>query len=270
MIYGILYLCFVAYPIVFTQHRGWSPGISGLSFVGIGVGTMIAILAEPLWRRMINGQAKDPATGRVRPEATALVMFVGAVLTPVGQLAFSWTCLPTSIHWAVPIAFGIPFGAGNTLCFIYGTNYIAGAYGMHAASALAGNALVRSLFGGTLPLAGPAMYARLTPQWAGTLLGLMEVALIPIPFAFFRYGDRIRAKSRVIRQMREDQERMESKRARREARTEAAAARAQETNEEIGDKTAVAADAASVDEEDGTTTIERDVEKDAIGQAPQA
>lgn len=141
-------------------------------------------------------------------------MSIGAILTPIGQLVFSWTCLPTSIHYIVPIAFGIPFGMGNTLCFIYGTNYLAGAYGYYAASALAGNAVMRSIFGATLPLAGPSMYAALTPQWAGTLLGLMEVVLIPIPFVFYKYGDRIRAKSPVIKQMREEQAKNDKKRAR--------------------------------------------------------
>jgi hypothetical protein len=237
---------------------------------------MIAILAEPLWRRLINSQPKDPVTGRTRPEATALVMSIGAVLTPIGQLVFAWTCLPTTIHWAVPIAFGIPFGMGNTLSFIYGTNYLAGAYGLHAASALAGNAVMRSFFGGTLPLAGPTMYAKLTPQWAGTLLGLLEVALIPIPFVFFRYGEQIRAKSRVIRQMREEQEMNESKRARQEARRQRAARGADEKREEVGDKgvlemhdeTDVATAAASVEEKD-TLRIERDAEKDAIGKDTQ-
>lgn len=73
---------------------------------------MIAICMEPVWRKIINSHAKDPATGRVPPEASASIMSIGAVLTPIGQLVFSWTCLPTSIHYAVPIAFGIPFGLG--------------------------------------------------------------------------------------------------------------------------------------------------------------
>lgn len=104
----------------------------------------------------------------------------------------------------------------NTLCFIYGTNYLAGAYGYYAASALAGNAVMRSIFGATLPLAGATMYAKLTPQWAGTLLGLMEVVLVPIPFIFYRYGDRIRAKSQVIKEMREEQAKQDKKRAKLE------------------------------------------------------
>lgn len=194
--------------------------MSGLAFVGIGVGTMLAIFAEPLLRRLINSQPRDPVTGRPHPEATALVMAIGAVLTPLGQLVFSWTCLPNTIHWAIPIAFGVPFGAGNTLCFIYGSNYLAGAYSIYAASALAGNAVIRSIAGGVLPLAGPKMYAAMTPQWAGTLLGLLEVAMIPIPFVFWRYGAKIRAKSPAIRALREEQDRLDAKRAKHQRRLE--------------------------------------------------
>ncbi|KAL8289604.1 hypothetical protein RB597_001300 [Gaeumannomyces tritici] len=213
VIYGILYLCFVAYPVVFAQHRGWSVATTGLSFLGQGVGTLVAIAAEPLCRRLINAHPRDPETGRPRPEAAASLMVVGAVLAPVGQLAFAWTSLPASVHWAVPIAAGVPFGAGNTLCFIYGSNYIASAYGIYAASAMAGNAVIRSAFGATFPLFGPSMYAALSPRWAGTLLGLLEVVLIPVPVAFYRYGGRIRARSPVIRRMREDSARNEGGRA---------------------------------------------------------
>ncbi|KAI0107409.1 MFS general substrate transporter [Hypoxylon sp. NC0597] len=220
LIYGILYLCFVAYPIVFSQHRGWSPGITGLAFVGIGIGSMIAILGEPFWRKIINSHPKDPLTGRVPPEATARVMIIGSILVPIGQLVFSWTCLPGTIHWAVPIAFGIPFGCGNALSFIYGSNYLAGAYGIYAASALAGNAVTRSVFGATLPLAGPSMYSTLSPQWAGTLLGLLEAAMIPIPLIFYRYGAKIRSKSPIIRQMREDQEKTDRRATRARKRKE--------------------------------------------------
>ena len=236
IVYGILYLCFVAYPIVFSQHRGWGPGISGLAFVGIGIGTLAAIAAEPLFRLLIHAQPRDPDTGKPYPEAQALVMAIGAVSAAVGQLGFAWTCLPVSIHWAVSIAFGIPFGFGNTVSFIYGSNYLAGAYGIYAASALAGNAVVRSIFGGVLPLAGPQMYTSLTPQWAGTLLGLLEVAAIPIPLAFWKYGGKIRSKSRLIRQLREDQESLDAKREKGQERLRRRAARAEKRALEEGEK----------------------------------
>ena len=77
---------------------------------------------------------------------------------------------------------------------------------------MAGNAVIRSILGGTLPLAGPAMYATLTPHWAGTFLGLIQVAIIPIPVLFYKYGHRIRMKSILIRSMQEDKEKLENKR----------------------------------------------------------
>jgi len=132
---------------------------------------MIAIVTEPLARRIINSHKKDPETGKVPPEASVSIICFAAFLCPLGQLWFSWTSVPITIHWIWPILAGIPFGAGNCLIFIYASNYIAGSYGVYAASALAGNSVIRSFFGGTLPLAGPAMYTAMSPQWAGTLLG---------------------------------------------------------------------------------------------------
>ena len=58
----------------------------------------------------------------------------------------------------------------------------------------------------------------MTPQWAGTFLGLLEVLLIAVPLIFYRYGVQIRNKSRVIRQMREEQAKNDSRRVRQRAR----------------------------------------------------
>lgn len=161
---------------------------------------------------MINSHNIDPATGRVPPEAMVSVICIAAVLAPIGELWFAWTCTPP-VHWIWPILAGIPFGAGNTAVFIYASNYLAHSYGIYAASALAGNSIVRSILGGSLPLAGPAMYAKLNPHWAGTLLGLLQVAIIPIPVVFYKYGHKIRKKSVLIQKMQQDKERLDGRRA---------------------------------------------------------
>ncbi|EMC92111.1 hypothetical protein BAUCODRAFT_78487 [Baudoinia panamericana UAMH 10762] len=213
LVYGILYLCFVAYPIVFSELRGWSPGLTGLAFCGIGVGSMIVICCEPLIRRMINAHKPDPEseTGDVPPEAMVSVVCIAAVLIPVGEIWFAWTGTP-NVHWILPILAGIPFGMGNCGVFIYATNYLVYSYDVYAASALAGNAVLRSILGATIPLAGTAMYRSLGPHWAGTLLALLEAICIPIPFIFYRYGAKIRRKSALIRQMREDKEKQNARR----------------------------------------------------------
>lgn len=83
---------------------------------------------------------------------------------------------------------------------------------------MAGNAVVRSLTGGTLPLAGPALYKALGPNWAGTLLGVLEVLIIPIPFLFYKYGAKIREKSTLIRRMRDIERHQKRKREKAEQR----------------------------------------------------
>ena len=211
LIYGILYLCFVAYPIVFTGLRQWSISFSGLAFIGIGTGSLIAIASEPLIRRMINSHKNDPDTGRPQLESVMSIECIAALLIPLGQLWFAWTsALP--VHWIWPILAGIPFGAGTILVFIYGVNYLVNAYGRYAASALVGNTVTRSLMGAVLPLAGPAMYQSLGAHWAGSLLGFLQVAIIPIPFVFYLAGGKLRRKSTLISQLRADQERLEGKR----------------------------------------------------------
>lgn len=192
--------------------RGWSYGISGLAFCGIGLGTMITIAMEPLYRKMIDAHKKDPETGLAPPEAMVSVIIISAISLAVGEIWFAWTCTP-NVHWIWSILAGIPFGAGNAGCFIYSNNYLVHSYEIYAASALAGNAVLRSLMGATLPLAGPALYSALGANWAGTLLGLLEALCIPIPVVFYLYGHKIRMKSSLIREMQEDKRRQDDKKA---------------------------------------------------------
>ncbi|KAF2871479.1 major facilitator superfamily domain-containing protein [Massariosphaeria phaeospora] len=224
LIYGVLYLCFVSYPIIFSELRGWSPGMTGLAYMGIGIGGLITAGSEPLLRRMINSHAPDPETGKPPPESMVSVVIIAAVLVPVGEMIFAWTCTP-DVHWIAPILAGIPFGAGNCAVFIYASSYLVHSYGIYAASALAGNAVLRSAMGGALPLAGPKMYASLGPHWSATMLSLIEVALIPIPVVFYRYGHKIRQKSALIRRMREDKEKLESRKRKAAEREERLKAR---------------------------------------------
>ncbi|KAH7383931.1 major facilitator superfamily domain-containing protein [Pyrenochaeta sp. MPI-SDFR-AT-0127] len=219
LVYGVLYLCFVSYPIVFGELRGWSPGFVGLGYMGIGLGGVITIASEPFLRRMINAHKKDPGTGKPYPEAMVSVVCIAAVCVPVGEMIFAWTCTP-NVHWIAPLLAGVPFGAGNCGVFIYTSNYLAHSYGIYAASALAGNAVLRSAIGGALPLAGPKMYASLGPHWSATMLSLIEFAMIPIPLVFYFYGHKIREKSDLIRQMREDKEKLDGRKKKAAERAE--------------------------------------------------
>lgn len=164
---------------------------------------------------MINKHAPDPETGKPPPEAAVSIICICAAVIPIGELWFAWTGSPASIHWIAPLLAGVVFGAGNTGVFIYSSNYLTHSYEMYAASALAGNSVIRSILGGVLPLAGSAMYGTLGPNWAGTMLGLLEVLIVPIPFVFYKYGHKIRMKSPLITRMQEEKMMLEGKRSRR-------------------------------------------------------
>jgi len=190
---------------------------------------------------MINSHKKDPETGEVPPEAMVSVVCIAAISLTVGQLWFAWTCTP-DVHWIVPILAGIPFGAGNAGVFIYSNNYLVHSYSIYAASALAGNAVLRSIMGACLPLAGPALYSSLGAHWAGTLLGLLEALCIPIPFVFYFKGHVIRAKSTLIATMRADAARQDEKRAKAQVKLQHEATKRAEADAYAGSamKTGVA------------------------------
>ena len=78
------------------------------------------------------------------------------------------------------------------------SSYLVDAFTLYAASAMAANTVLRSLFGALLPLAGPKMYETLGLGWGNSLLGFISVALAPIPFLFYKYGEKIRESTRTV------------------------------------------------------------------------
>ncbi|KAF8433453.1 major facilitator superfamily domain-containing protein [Terfezia claveryi] len=202
IIYAILYLSFVGYPIIFSELRGWSPAFTGFAFGGMGLGACSAIAFDPLNRRVYNMHKVDPDTGKRPPEARIACLCVTAILSPVSMLWFAWTCYPTRIHWVWPILAGVPYGLSNALIFLHSNAYLVDSYGRCAA---------------ILPLFGGQMYTRLGPNWAGTLVGLIAVLIIPIPWTFYKWGKKIRLRSPMLRQMEEEARLDAEKMARREA-----------------------------------------------------
>jgi hypothetical protein len=75
-------------------------------------------------------------------------------------------------------------------------SYLIDSYTLYAASALAANAVLRSIMGAAFPLFTPRMYASLGDQWACMVFAFLALACTPIPFLFYRFGPAIRARSK--------------------------------------------------------------------------
>jgi hypothetical protein len=151
LIYGVLYLNFAAYPIVFQRGHGWNTGIGGLAFLGILVGTVLSVIISVVW---INPQYLKTAKkrgGRAIPEDRLPPAIWAGFLIVVGLAGFAATDGPTT-HWIAPIIFGVPFGTGVIIVFLSVLGYLVDSYTIYAASVLAANSVLRSLFGAAFPL----------------------------------------------------------------------------------------------------------------------
>ncbi|KAK3378893.1 MFS general substrate transporter [Lasiosphaeria ovina] len=201
IVYGIFYLTFTAFPVVFQGQRHWSQGISGLSYLGIMVGQLVGmflyIFLEKRYRSKI---ARDAS--KQTPESRLEPALVGGVLLPVGLFWFAWTTFE-SVHWSVSIIGSSFFGLGQVLLFISLINYLIDSYTVFAASALAANAILRAMFGAAFPLFAEKMYENLGIQWASSVPAFLSLACAPMPFLFLKYGVDLRHRSKRATEARE-------------------------------------------------------------------
>ena len=101
-----LYMLFGAFPIVYQQLRGWSPGIGGLAFLGVAVGMIFAV-AYAVFDNKRYARISDANKGFAPPEARLPLCMIGSVLVPIGMFWFAWTNDP-SIHFMASISAGVP------------------------------------------------------------------------------------------------------------------------------------------------------------------
>ncbi|KAF2761648.1 MFS general substrate transporter [Pseudovirgaria hyperparasitica] len=197
LVYGLLYIWFESFPIVFVEIYGFSLGLEGVAFLGIFVGALLTI-PPFFWYLHRYLEPQFNANGELKPEKRIPPSFVGAVCIPICLFWFGWSARE-SIHWIMPIIGSAFFSVGAVLLFNSVLNYLSDAYPEHAASVLAGNDLFRSSFGAGFPLFASAMYNRLGVGWASSLLAFLGIAFIPIPFALYFYGERLRKMSKHAR-----------------------------------------------------------------------
>ena len=206
--YAIFYLFFEAYPLIFEGIYGMNTGESGLAFLPIIVGSFLALAIFIYYDSVLQRAKKANAHWASIEEYRRLPLAcLGGPLYVISLFWLGWTASP-HIHWIVPMLAGIPFGVGFVLIFMALLNYITDAYKTYAASGMAATSCCRSIFGAVLPLAGNPMYTTLGIAWASSLLGFLSLAMSVIPFAFIKYGDRIRANSRFCLELKQREEKL--------------------------------------------------------------
>ncbi|KAH7136396.1 major facilitator superfamily transporter [Dactylonectria macrodidyma] len=193
VIYGTLYLFFAAFPIVYQYQRGWPAGVSGLAFSGTAVGMAASILYVAAYDNKRYARLVTAGGGTAPPEARLPVAIIGSVWVTVGLFWFAWTN-GRNVHWIVSIMASGFFAAGMVFVFVGIINYLIDSYVVYAASVLAANTVIRSLFGAAFPLFTTQMYKNIGIHWASSVPAFLALGCLPVPFLFYRYGESIRAK----------------------------------------------------------------------------
>ncbi|KAJ2981319.1 hypothetical protein NQ176_g2098 [Zarea fungicola] len=194
VLYGLLYMFFIAYPIIYQKGKGYSAGITGLMFIPIALGVLCSAMCAPLVNRHYLSQCQKHK-GSPPAEVRLVPMMVSCWLIPVGLFIFAWSSYPR-LSWAGPAIAGFPVGFGFIFLYNSANNYLVDSYQHQAASALAAKTFIRSFWGAAVVLFTAQMYDRLGFQWASSLLGFISLGCCAIPYAFYFYGARIRARSK--------------------------------------------------------------------------
>ncbi|KAI5288395.1 hypothetical protein KEM54_005239 [Ascosphaera aggregata] len=190
VLYGLLYMFFVAYPIVYVEGKGYSESITGLMFIPLAIGVVMSACFSPLinkhYLKVYNKyNGKPPAEMRLIP------MMWSCWFIPIGLFIFAWTSYP-NMHWFGPAIGGWPVGFGFIFLYNAANNYLVDTYQHQAASALAAKTFLRSMWGAGAVLFTEQMYHRLNDRWASTLLAFLGLTCCAIPYVFWFFGARIR------------------------------------------------------------------------------
>ncbi|KZM22558.1 transmembrane transport [Ascochyta rabiei] len=192
--YTYLYILFTTFTAVFTNQYHWHGGITGLSFLGLGIGSLIGQFVYIHYgNRTVS---KHIERGDFKPEQRLHIMCVGGFFLPIGLLIYGWSA-NYKTHYIVPLIGTGIIGFGLLMTFMPANTYLIDVFTKHAASAMAANTVLRSLMAALVPLSSQKMYAALGLGWGNSLLAFVSLALVPIPFLFIKYGERIRTKSTV-------------------------------------------------------------------------
>lgn len=120
LVFGLTFLLFTTFPLVFEEQYGFSSGITGLSYLGLGVGMIFGLgLFSVLSDRMLKAQAGD---GVMKPEYRLPLMVYFTPVIPIGFFWYGWSA-HAKAHWIVPILGTGIIGLGSLFVIV---SYAAG------------------------------------------------------------------------------------------------------------------------------------------------
>ena len=109
IVYGFMYLLFTTFPLVFQLRYHFSSGSVGLSYLGMGIGSLIGLafsgaISDRVYRKMTT-------LGKWKPEYRLVPLIPGCLFIPIGFFWYGWSA-QAGTHWIVPILGTVFIGIG--------------------------------------------------------------------------------------------------------------------------------------------------------------
>jgi hypothetical protein len=111
-----------SFPIVYQKGKGWSAGMTGLTFIPLALGVVASAFCAPFVNKHYL-KLSTAAGGRPSPEVRLIPMMVSCWFIPIGLFIFAWTSYPR-VHWIGPAIGGFPVGFGFIFVYNACNNYI--------------------------------------------------------------------------------------------------------------------------------------------------
>lgn len=121
--FAVLYTFFAAFPYVFESVYHFNLEDSGLVFLGIGIGCILAVATcyvsdRYMYQPRVRQSYAEGKKGIVAPEYRLYPAMMGSFGLPIALFWFAWTA-KSDVSWASPAVAGVPFAWGN-LCIFMG------------------------------------------------------------------------------------------------------------------------------------------------------
>ncbi|RPD54868.1 MFS general substrate transporter [Lentinus tigrinus ALCF2SS1-6] len=201
--YGIVYFFFEVYTIVFFEQHHFRLQLTGLPFIAIIIGTVVAAAFYVPLVKYFQGIPLPTfivpkETPKDAPEMRLKLALFACVMMPISLFWFAWTS-SGSVHWIAPTLAGVPFGFATITLrprqFFTFLTYTSQTYTIYASSSGACNIFARCLIGSFFPIVAHSIVDNLGSEWGVSVFGFISFCLLPIPLVFLRWGPTLRARS---------------------------------------------------------------------------
>lgn len=192
--YGVYYSFFESFPLVYTETYGFNLGETGLCFLSVLVGLVVAVIVLCAYLYFIAPKrlAKlDP----IPPEARIWPGLFATFCIPVGLFLFAFTARK-SVYWVVSL-----LGVAISMCGTFIITqcmfiYLPFTYPRYSGSLFAANGLARSLFAGAAIVFSRPMFLALGVDGGVSLLAGFSVLCVFGIYGIYYFGESLRRRSR--------------------------------------------------------------------------